>query len=147
MMCSALPSGATESVSFDGVWWQQLLSPEKTVAVQGMLVGRDSGYLDGYSAGAGRLFDDPFYKLGLQRSSLADKKRAEKQYEKIGSYPTDKVGDDITFGTIVDKIDAVYRDNPDLVKNAVFQFVACAGTKGMDCQKTIDELRKRNAAR
>ena len=52
VFCAALAtsssSNATETVTFDGVWWTGLTDSEQIIAVQAMLGGYQQGYNNGF---------------------------------------------------------------------------------------------------
>lgn len=50
VLLGSLPSSATERIDFDGVWWQSLSPHEKTIAVEGFIVGYSGAYSDAVNA-------------------------------------------------------------------------------------------------
>lgn len=97
------PARATESVTFDGVWWQGLRQAEKVVAIEGMLAGYDSGYRDGWLAGyyyAVFAYAVPFSKLQNATQTWNGMSKKETSFSK-------------PFGTYIDEIDAWYEGHPD----------------------------------
>lgn len=105
---------ATETVSFDGVWWGGLSRSDKLTAVEGMLSGMAAGYTAAMAA----------MVSGGASSTLIGKVKALKPESKF------------TLGTIIDRIDAVYRDHPKLADIRVSQFVVCAANWDEGCEFT-----------
>ena len=111
----------TDTVTFDGVWWQSMSRSDKLIAVQGMLVGYDSGYLraatlaSDATEGTGTTF---FHTLTNQQPGMAD----------------------LTFGQIVDRIDAVFISHSSLRSKDVSLFFECAAIESWDCEVTVQQI-------
>jgi hypothetical protein len=115
---------ATESVTFDGVWWRSLSSSEQLVAVQGLLEGYHGGFNDGWAAAYvtvaldGNASHKHFATLLDHRKSNADA-----VYSK-------------TFGTYRNEITDFYDSHPSLVEKPLGLFFSCfADNPGMTCDQ------------
>lgn len=109
----ALPAAAQQRITFDGTWWQNLSHDEKISAVQGMLVAFEGAR-----------------QVGIVDACL---KYYPKTYKTcMTKVPVSPVLD-LTFGSYVDRIDAVYREHPALLHWRVSTFVPCTVTYGQGC--------------
>lgn len=121
------PACATTTITLDGTWWQSLSYADKIAAVQGML----AGFLAGYHWAIFQISINTGFQNASQRDQTAVywiKKTAGKAYN---------MGASVSFGTIVSKIDAIYRDHPRLLSKSVEQFIVCAATPGNDCAAEV----------
>jgi hypothetical protein len=101
-----LPVRRWDTKTPDGRWWQSLQVSEKVAAIIGMY----GGFKQGWYQGASQALD-----VAHQAPSFLNATNAR--------YPeTTKV----TFGTISDRIDATYRDHPDLLDMPVYILFPCA---------------------
>lgn len=103
------PARATESVTFDGVWWQGLTRGEKIVALEGILAGIDSGYSSGWWGGGSYILNA--YMTSQQRAAVMNRRfrtlTVESDAERAAAPAFSK-----TFGTYVDEIDVWYEAHP-----------------------------------
>jgi hypothetical protein len=140
----ASPTLATETVlvTHDGVWWGSLSRSDKLTAVEGMLVGYEAGYDSAKLTGANLLFTplmfstlDPKSKQALSpfNATARANPRAFRAFVDAVNAQEPSFADR-TFGTMVDKIDEVYKAHPKLLKTGVWNFVECAATSGQDCE-------------
>lgn len=102
----------------DGQWWQGLPYSAKIFVVQGMSLGFD--------------LVGSYYKSKL----------TEKLGQKVAaSFVLPELGG-LSFGTYVDRIDALYRDYPDLKALSVGLFTVCIFSRGGDCTGEISVMRR-----
>jgi len=120
-------AAGTEIVAFDGVWWQSLTRQQQLVAVAGMLSGYEAGYAQGN-------LDDQ--KARASQNSVNAKSRAATVERIIAGAHT---GSDFSFTTIADRISAVYRDHPKLVRFPVSLFYRCAMIEPEGCEGTTQK--------
>jgi hypothetical protein len=124
---------ASESVTMDGSWWQGLDPSAKIAAAQGILAGYDGGYWwcrDRYEESA--IYQKAMKANGVAWARLEGDLDGREQLRNFR----------LTFGTIVDRINSVYRDYPEVQKAEVSTFATCATTVGMDCSSTAREVSK-----
>jgi hypothetical protein len=149
---------ATETVTFDGTWWQSLPPQFKIIAVQGMLVGYASGYAGGTWDSEIRRTEMPSYKASRKspditsdsialaaaktkaRIAIENEDLAETDAEIASIQKAGGIGATLTFATIADKITAAYRDHPSLIQRLAKDFVVCAATVGDDCSSEAKDL-------
>ncbi|MBD5605185.1 MAG: hypothetical protein IAI48_08870 [Candidatus Eremiobacteraeota bacterium] len=121
---------ATERIIFDGAWWQSLTHDEQLIAVQGMLSGYSAGFLDG--------------AVGEElprKPTMAQLDARTRQLDRVAKYAYAE--SPYSFGTIVDRISAAYRDHPALEKIRVENFYDCAATSVDGCEATAREFEQR----
>src|SRR5262249_19882405 len=92
---------ATESVTMDGVWWQQLSDEAKLYAVQSMVDSYQIGYLQGSATVLKKIL---FSKIGSTSGGMKAVADAMKS-NRVPEFSK-------TFGTYVDQINDFYASNP-----------------------------------
>lgn len=98
---------ATETTTPDGRWWQSLNQSEKVAAILGLYGGFKQGWLQGSLAA-----------LDVSHQPLNLLTRVNARYPDAGGF--------ISFGTISDRIDAVYRDHSSLQSMPVYILFPCS---------------------
>jgi hypothetical protein len=127
-LVAPIPVGSSETiiVTHDGVWWQSMDRAQRTIAIEGLLVGFDAGY--GLAS---------FYATTALQSNLHQTGRFSPPLQSF-KRRVDKVKptlSDRTFKTMVDEIDKVYDTHPKLLKLNVSLFVQCAVMSGSKCDE------------
>lgn len=132
-----IAANATETVLFDGAWWQSLTRNEQVLVVEGILVGRGAGWNSGVSASAQKIMKMPPRRdlPPAESNTLLD------SVLKLFSAPGG-ARSPYTFGTIADRISAVYRDHPRLIDLKVDVLVDCAAYKTNGCEQNARQTEK-----
>jgi len=126
-----LPASATETVTFDGVWWQSLSRVDKDTAVQGMLAGYVSGYYRAKSDAGDAVFSKAKSLTMGQSVGI---------YNLIVSQQPPSMN--AAFGTIIDRINDLYADHPETLKDATAYYIACAASDSGDCAEAIKAVHR-----
>lgn len=95
------PVLATESVTLDGVWWNQLPVSAKVYVIEGMIGAYQQAYLDGKGAAARYVIRHPTTEPGLLPIKIDDEVPVP-NFTKL-------------FGTYLNEINDYYANNPDVV--------------------------------
>lgn len=118
------PAGATDAVSFDGVWWTGLSDSEQVVAVEAIIAGFDTGYNDGYIRAA--LNDNAHYHSTRSTAQLTDDPETHQVFSK-------------TFGAYQQEITDFYSAHTKSMTVTVGDVMACLSD---DPQYTCDQVSK-----
>jgi hypothetical protein len=127
----SLPASAASSVTFDGEWWQGLSSADKTTAVQGMLAGYSSGYSKGVADSGTTL---------LVHVALVESHMTSGLYNIIVTQHPPSMN--ATAGVIIDRLDNLYAEHPEIVKDATAYYIACAASDSGTCEAAIKAIHK-----
>jgi hypothetical protein len=102
-MFAVSPASATTSLTTDGVWWQGLTEREKIIAIEGMLAGFNSAYVQGAATGVNWAivaFKVPSAQVNKSTDAIIGAEmNAEPHFSK-------------TFGVYRDEIDVWYEAHP-----------------------------------
>lgn len=116
---SVSPVSSMQGLALDGHWWQSTPSSVRTFVVAGMLSGYESGW------------DDASIWAAQHRGGVLALTMLRAEPRLAGQ-----------IGAIVNRIDAVYDENPDMLSRPVSLFIGCAARKNGGCSDRIDALRK-----
>lgn len=136
LMVIVLPAGSTTLVVFDGEWWSSLDRGEKVMAVQGMLAGYEWGFKTGATRAATGMANRTLALLRKAHLSQAQLSEAEIQYNYQAGTVIASLEPSLgspSFGTIVDRLDAIYNGHPKLAREEIGLFVECAASDSGDC--------------
>ncbi len=129
-------ASATESISFDRVWWDGLSHAEQINAVEGLIIGYQGGFREGGAAAVAELDRNSF---AAKKTPTAYKTQMSK-WLWSGMRPTPEYTK--TFGTYAHQIGDFYRDHPSLAQATVDQFFGCfADRPRFSCEDDAGFLR------
>jgi hypothetical protein len=134
VLFTVAPATATTTISMDGVWWQGLSDAQKVVAVQAMLSGIGTGYVQGHVKGranAYQLFNVPTDAIlkTIQAGKMPPDSLDAPEFSK-------------TFGVYVDEITVWHEAHSKTAMTPSFLLAECLSDKPTFSMEICESLGK-----
>lgn len=103
-----------------GVWWKSLSHVQKDIAVGGLMAGFQTGYIVGIAKTLHHANLTPQQENSVSDKAISDKPDFSQR----------------NVGAMVDAIDRIFNDHPEILNQQVALFLVCAAN-GSDCAGEI----------
>ena len=132
LLVATAPAAATTTITMDGVWWQGLSDAQKVVAVQAMIDGIGTGYVQGHVKGranAYQLFNVPTDTIlkTIQAGQMPPDSEGTPEFSK-------------TFGVYVDEINVWYEAHSKTAMRPSFLLAECLSDKPVFSMEICEKI-------